>query len=97
MTIIEITQLNRTFHRTDHEVKKLMQSALVPNKEVLKTIQEEHELSTCFTNTVDSTFECAMSDPTQLMNTTKGIVFGVYNAVTRYFKISEITKMMKPN
>jgi hypothetical protein len=39
---------------TDSEVKKLIQSALVPNKEVLKSIQEgrEEELSTCFTNMV---------------------------------------------
>ena len=73
---------------TDNEVKKLIQSALVPNKEVLKTIQEgkEDELSTCFTNMVDSAFEYAMSDPTQLMDTTKGTVFGAYNSLTGYFQ-----------
>ena len=75
-------------HITDNEVKKLIQSALVPNKEVLKTIQDgkEDELSTCFTNMVDSAFEYAMSNPTQLMDTTKGTVFGAYNAVTGYFQ-----------
>ncbi len=73
---------------TDNEVKKLIQSALVPNKEVLKTIQEgkEEELSTCFTNMVDSAFEYAMSNPTQLMETTKGTVFGAYNSLTGYFQ-----------
>ncbi|MCI9843595.1 DUF932 domain-containing protein [Flavobacterium pectinovorum] len=73
---------------TDNEVKKLIQSALVPSKEVLKTIQEgkQDELSTCFTNMVDSAFEYAMSNPTQLMDTTKGTVFGAYNAVTGYFQ-----------
>ncbi len=73
---------------TDSEVKKLIQSALVPNKEVLKSIQEgrEEELSTCFTNMVDSAYEYAMSDPTQLMDTTKGTVFGAYNSVTGYFQ-----------
>ncbi|MFV8353913.1 DUF932 domain-containing protein [Flavobacterium sp. XS2P14] len=73
---------------TDSEVKKLIQSALVPNKEVLKSIQEGREegLSTCFTNMVDSAYEYAMSDPTQLMDTTKGTVFGAYNAVTGYFQ-----------
>ncbi|MBG6063310.1 phage/plasmid-like protein (TIGR03299 family) [Flavobacterium sp. CG_9.1] len=73
---------------TDSEVKKLIQSALVPNKETLKTIQDgkEEELSTCFVNMVDSAFEYAMSDPTQLMDTTKGTVFGAYNAVTGYFQ-----------
>lgn len=73
---------------TDNEVKKLIQSALVPNKEVLKTIQEgkEEDLSTCFTNMVDSAFEYAMSNPTQLMETTKGTVFGAYNSLTGYFQ-----------
>ena len=73
---------------TDNEVKKIIQSALVPNKEVLKSIQEgrEEELSTCFTNMVDSAYEYAMSDPTQLMDTTKGTVFGAYNSVTGYFQ-----------
>jgi phage/plasmid-like protein (TIGR03299 family) len=72
----------------DSELKKLIQSALVPNKEVLKTIQngKEEELSTCFNNMVDSAFEYAMTNPTQLMNTTKGTVFGAYNAVTGYFQ-----------
>ncbi|MFV8347363.1 DUF932 domain-containing protein [Flavobacterium sp. ZB4P13] len=75
-------------HITDRELKKLIQSALVPNKEVLKTIQDgkEDELSTCFTNMVDNAFEYAMSDPIQLMDTTKGTVFGAYNAVTGYFQ-----------
>ncbi len=73
---------------TDYELKKLIQSALVPNKEVLKTIQngKEDELSTCFINMVDNAFEYAMSNPSQLMETTKGTVFGAYNAVTGYFQ-----------
>lgn len=72
----------------DSELKKLIQSALVPNKEVLKTIQngKEEELSTCFTNMVNNAFEYAMSNPSQLMETTKGTVFGAYNAVTGYFQ-----------
>lgn len=73
---------------TDSELKKLIQSSLVPNKEVLKTIQndKEDELSTCFINMVDNAFEYAMSNPSQLMDTTKGTVFGAYNAVTGYFQ-----------
>ena len=73
---------------SDNEVKKLIQSALAPSKEVLKNLQEgnEDELSYCFTNMVDSAFSYAMSDPTQLMNTTKGTVFGAYNAITGYFQ-----------
>ena len=73
---------------TDSELKKLIQSALVPNKEVLKTIQngKEDELSTCFINMVENAFEYAMSNPSQQMDTTKGTVFGAYNAVTGYFQ-----------
>jgi phage/plasmid-like protein (TIGR03299 family) len=73
---------------SDNEVKKLIQSALAPSKEVLKNLQEgkEDELSSCFTNMVDNAFSYAMSDPTQLMDTTKGTVFGAYNAITGYFQ-----------
>ncbi|MNE35465.1 hypothetical protein D3C80_1292260 [compost metagenome] len=35
---------------------------------------------------VENAFEYAMSDPTQLMPTTIGTVFGAYNAVTGYFQ-----------
>ncbi|WP_369764924.1 DUF932 domain-containing protein [Flavobacterium sp. WC2429] len=73
---------------SDNELKKLIQSALAPSKEVFKTLQDGRtdDLSSCFINMVDSAFEYAMSDPTQLMETTKGTVFGAYNAVTGYFQ-----------
>ena len=52
---------------TDPEVKKLIQMALVPNKEVLQNIQagKEDELSTCFKNMTDAAFEYAMTNETQ--------------------------------
>jgi len=73
---------------TDKEVRKLIQAAMVPNKEVLRNLQEgrEDELSACFTNMCDNAFEYAMCNSTQLMETTKGTVFGAYNAVTGYFQ-----------
>lgn len=73
---------------TDSEIKKLIQSALAPSKEVLQNLKDgrEDELSSCFINMVDSAYEYAMSDPTQLMDTTKGTVFGAYNAITGYFQ-----------
>jgi len=43
-------------------------------------------LSTCFKNMVDSVYQYAMTDPTQLQETTAGTVFGAYNAVTGYFQ-----------
>lgn len=72
----------------DKEVRKLIQLAMVPNKEVLHNLQagKQDELSTCFKNMCDTAFEYAMSNPTQQQETTKGTLFGAYNAVTGYFQ-----------
>ncbi|MES2545702.1 MAG: DUF932 domain-containing protein [Bacteroidota bacterium] len=77
-----------TVRISDNDLKKLIQYALAPSKEVRKNLQDgnENELSSCFTNMVDSAFSYAMSDPAQLMDTTKGTVFGAYNAITGYFQ-----------
>ena len=77
-----------TIRITDTEVKKLIQLAMVPNKEVLQNIQngKDDDLSTCFKNICDSSFEYAMSNPSQQLETTKGTLFGAYNAVTGYFQ-----------
>jgi phage/plasmid-like protein (TIGR03299 family) len=73
---------------TDTEVKKLIQIAMVPNKEVLNNLQRgvQDELSTCFKNMCDNVFEYALTSPTQQEPTTKGTLFGAYNAVTGYFQ-----------
>jgi len=44
---------------TDPEVKKLIQLAMIPNKDVLQNIQrgQGDELSTCFKNMVDNVYE----------------------------------------
>jgi hypothetical protein len=62
--------------------------AMVPNKEVLQNIEngELDELSTCFKNMCDDVYEYNMSSPTQQTATTKGTVFGAYNAITGYFQ-----------
>ncbi|KGO85934.1 alpha/beta hydrolase [Flavobacterium rivuli WB 3.3-2 = DSM 21788] len=73
---------------SDKEVRRLIELALAPNATALKNLQQgnDGELSTCFTNMVDSAFEYAMADPTQQMETTKGTLFGAYNSVTGYFQ-----------
>jgi phage/plasmid-like protein (TIGR03299 family) len=73
---------------TDKSLKKLIQLAMVPNKEVLKNIQQgkQDELSTAFKNMCDNVYEYALSDPTQNTATSKETVFGAYNAVTGYFQ-----------
>jgi phage/plasmid-like protein (TIGR03299 family) len=73
---------------TDKEVKKLIQLALVPNREVYQSLQagNEDELSTCFKNMCDNAYGYAMTNPTQVLTTTEGTLFGAYNAVTGYFQ-----------
>ncbi len=73
---------------TDQEVKKLIQLALCPNKQTLDLIKKgaEDEISTVFKNVVDDAFSYAMMSDTQQMNTTKGTLFGAYNAVTGYYQ-----------
>ncbi len=72
----------------DHEVRKLIQLALCPNKETLDLLSKgaEDEVSTLFKNTVEDAFAYAMTSDTQQMETTKGTVFGAYNAVTGYYQ-----------
>ena len=88
------TQLEEVFNRwakvriTDAEVKKLVQIAMVPNKEVLSNIQKgmDDDLSTCFVNMCDAVFEYSQVSSSQQEQTTKGTLFGAYNAVTGYFQ-----------
>jgi phage/plasmid-like protein (TIGR03299 family) len=73
---------------TDKEVKRLIEVAMAPNKEVLKNLEigNTEELSSTYTNMVDKVYGYAMSSPTQQMETTAGTLFGAYNAVTGYFQ-----------
>lgn len=73
---------------TDKEVLKLIQVAMVPNKETLENLLngKTDELSAVYTNSVDKVYEYAMSAPSQQQETTAGTLFGAYNAVTGYFQ-----------
>jgi phage/plasmid-like protein (TIGR03299 family) len=73
---------------TDPQVKKLVQLAMAPNKEVLNKLQtgDMDELSANYNNIIEKVCEYAMSSPSQQMATTAGTVFGAYNAVTGYFQ-----------
>ncbi|WP_277014256.1 DUF932 domain-containing protein [Flavobacterium lindanitolerans] len=77
-----------TVRITDQEVRKLIQLALSPNKETTDLIRKglEDEMSTVFKNSVNDAFAYAMTSDTQQMETTKGTLFGAYNAVTGYFQ-----------
>lgn len=73
---------------TDPELLQLVQQAMCPNKETLENLQtgQFDELSTAFNNICTSVYEYAMSSPSQQTETTKGTLFGAYNAVTGYFQ-----------
>ena len=72
----------------DAQVKRLIQLALCPNKETMDALKKgaTDELSTVFKNTVEDAFAYAMMADSQQMDTTKGTVFGAYNAVTGYYQ-----------
>ncbi|WP_312422538.1 DUF932 domain-containing protein [Epilithonimonas sp.] len=88
------TELESTFNHWakikvgDDEMKKLIQLALCPNKETLNHLRKGNfdDVSTVFKNTVDDVFAYAMISESQQMETTKGTLFGAYNAVTGYFQ-----------
>ncbi len=73
---------------TDKQVRKLIQLAMAPNKEVLQNItsEKQDELSTAYKNRCDAVYEYGLSSPTQQTETTKGTVFGAYNSITGYFQ-----------
>lgn len=72
----------------DNDVKKLIQLALCPNKETFDLLKKgaADELSAVYKNACEAAFEYAMADDAQLMPTTKGTLFGAYNAVTGYYQ-----------
>lgn len=87
-------ELDEIFNRwsqvkiTDKEVKKLVQIAMAPSKDVLTNLRDgkNDELSTVYSKVIEKVCEYAFSSPTQQMDTTAGTVFGAYNAVTGYFQ-----------
>nr|WP_068891249.1 DUF932 domain-containing protein [Pedobacter panaciterrae] len=73
---------------TDSELKRLIRLAMVPNREVLGKLKtgRDEQLSRQYNNLIENVYEYALSSPTQQELTTKGTVFGAYNAVTGYFQ-----------
>jgi len=73
---------------SDTQVKKLIQIAMAPNKDVIEKLKlgAVDEVSAVYKNMVDEVLTYAMSSPSQLLETTEGTLFGAYNAVTGYFQ-----------
>jgi len=87
-------ELNGIFNRwakvriTDKEVLKLVQQAMAPSKGILQNVLNgrEDEHSSYFNNVCGSVCEYAFGNQTQQTATTKGTLFGAYNAITGYFQ-----------
>lgn len=73
---------------TDREVFRLIQLAMAPNRETLQALKggADDKLSAIYKNTCEDAFRYAMMSESQRLDTTKGTVFGAYNAVTGYFQ-----------
>lgn len=73
---------------SDPELKNLIQLAMAPNRETIDNVRagKDDLISTQFKNTVDAIYEYAQSSPTQQLDTTRGSVFGAYNAITGYYQ-----------
>ncbi|GAA4131871.1 DUF932 domain-containing protein [Sphingobacterium kyonggiense] len=73
---------------TDENVKRLVQMAMSPNKEILQQVRsgKDEQLSTTFNNIVSSVMDYHFTSDTQQEVTTKGTLYGAYNAVTGYFQ-----------
>ena len=74
---------------SDKEVLKLVQHAMAPSKEVLKNVIDENidDYSSRFLNVVEKVCNYGFSNETQQLETTKGTLFGAYNALQDIFKM----------
>lgn len=88
-------QLNGIFNRwahiriTDKQVLKLVQQAMAPSKEVLQKVLDDEnmdEFSSRYLNTVEKVSEYAFSHHSQQTDTTRGTLFGAYNAISGYMQ-----------
>lgn len=88
------SQLDEIFNQwakirvTDAEVERLIQQALapIPAKNRQLTPANEEKQSTHFKNQCKEALAYAMMHETQQMASTKGTLFGAFNAVTGYFQ-----------
>lgn len=74
---------------TDAETRRLISLAMAPSDLVFQAVRDKRtniEFSKQFENMVEDAFEYAMTSPTQQLNSTRGTLFGAYNAITGYYQ-----------
>ena len=72
---------------SDAQLKRLVQIVLA-GTETLRKLKHgpEEEISTVFRNQVDDVLAYSVLNETQKLETTRGTLFGAYNAITGYFQ-----------
>ena len=75
-------------HIRDTEVRKLIESAMMPTGDSLSlpNANKVGETSTYLRNVCETVFNYTMTSPTQQMDATRGTLFGAYNGITGYFQ-----------
>jgi phage/plasmid-like protein (TIGR03299 family) len=91
MLTVELEAIYNRWSRlriTDAQVKRLVQIAMAPSREVLENVQlgKMDELSAIYHNAVEKVCAYGHTAPDQQMDTTRGTLFGCYNAITGYYQ-----------
>lgn len=85
----ELTEIFNRMSKTtisDKQLKDLVARALAPTPEALTKFESQEELSKHYNDAIDVCLEYAYTAPSQLLPTTKGTVYGAYNAITGYYQ-----------
>ncbi len=70
----------------DSQLRKFIEAVVLPPLREEATPEEKAEISTRSQNKIAQIFRYAMTSPTQQTESTKGTVFGAYNAITGYYQ-----------
>lgn len=74
---------------TDKETRRLISLAMAPNDVIFQAVRDKRtdvEFSKQYENIISEVYEYAQTAETQQMNSTRGTLFGAYNAVTGYYQ-----------
>jgi hypothetical protein len=74
---------------TDAETKRLISLAMAPSDVIFQAVRDKRtnvEFSKQYENIIEDVYEYAQTAETQQMNSTRGTLFGAYNAITGYYQ-----------
>ena len=71
------------------ETKRLISLAMAPSDVIFQAVRDKRtdiEFSKQYENIISDVYEYAQTAETQQMNSTRGTLFGAYNAITGYYQ-----------